>query len=151
MNTMLLNPNLGLLLMRLMVGVVGVYHGSQKLFGAFGGKGPRAFAEALEKMNVPMPKVSAVLAGSAECFGGILVAIGLFPRLAALPGAFAMYVAFFVAHKGVFPQDKGGGEYALTLAVVLTGLFFTGPGQWTVMRLISAGKGGGKAGTAPSH
>lgn len=131
-----LNPNLGLLLMRGMIGVVGVFHGSQKLFGAFGGMGLKGFADFLKSMDVPLPMVSAVLAGAAEFFGGLLIALGLFPRLAALPFAFTMLVAFLTAHHGKFDSTKGGGEYALTLAVFAIGLFFTGPGRWSVTGLM---------------
>ena len=48
----------GLLLVRLMVGVVGVFHGGQKLFGLFGGSGIEGFAKFLESLNVPLPLVS---------------------------------------------------------------------------------------------
>ena len=135
MKPMLVNPDFGLLLVRLMIGFVGVHHGAQKLFGLFGGKGLADFAAVLEKMNVPMPKVSAILAGSAECFGGLLIAMGLFPRLAAIPFAFTMLVAFFHAHGGKV-SGEGNGEYALVLAVFAIALFFTGPGRWTVARFL---------------
>jgi putative oxidoreductase len=142
----LLNPNLGLLIMRLMIGVVGIFHGAGKLFNIFDGPGLKAFADALKGMNVPVPMVSAILAGSAECFGGLLIAVGLFTRLATLPFAFNMLVAFFIAHKGVFSGAKQGGEYALTLAVFAIGLFFTGPGRYA----ISAGLKGGLASSPKS-
>lgn len=128
----LLNPNMGLLVMRLMLGFVGVWHGAGKLFNLFDGPGLSAFADALRKMNVPAPMPSAILAGAAECFGGLLIAIGLFPRLAAVPYAITMFVAFFTAHKGVFSGAKGGGEYALTLGVFAIALILTGPGQYSI-------------------
>ena len=132
----LLNPDLGLLAMRLMIGVVGVFHGAGKLFNAFDGPGLKAFADALKSMNVPAPYPSAILAGIAECFGGALIAIGLFPRLATLPFAFTMFVAFFTAHKGVFSGAKQGGEYALSLGVFAIGLFFTGAGRYSIAGLL---------------
>jgi putative oxidoreductase len=135
----LLNPNLGLLIMRLMIGVVGMFHGAGKLFNIFDGPGLSKFADALKGMNIPVPMLSAVLAGSAECFGGLLIAVGLFTRIAALPFAFNMLVAFFIAHKGVFSIAKGGGEFALTLAVFAIGLFFTGPGQYAISAGLQSG------------
>ncbi len=130
-NLIPMNPNLGLLIMRAMIGVVGAIHGGGKLFGAFGGDGLRAFAEVLKGMNVPVPMVSALLAGAAEFFGGIMIAVGLFPRLAAIPFAFTMFVAFFTAHHGKL-IGKGSGEFALTLGAFAIGLFFTGPGRWSI-------------------
>jgi putative oxidoreductase len=125
------NPDVGLLLIRVMVGVVGMYHGSQKLFGLFGGGGIRGTAGAMEQMGLPLPMLSAILAGAAECFGGLLVAIGLRARLAALPYAFTMFVAAFYVHGHAFGAQHNGMEYPLTLGVVLIGLAMTGPGRLT--------------------
>ena len=69
------------------------------------------FAGFLEKMQVPMPKVGAVLAGSAEFFGGLCILTGFALRLMVIPVIFTMLVAFFTAHKGAFELQKGGGEY----------------------------------------
>jgi putative oxidoreductase len=129
--------DLGLLLIRLMVGVVGVFHGGQKLFGLFGGGGITEFAGFLESINVPLPTVSAYAAGAGEFFGGALVGLGLFSRLAALPFAFTMLVAVVKVHSGAF-SGQNGMEYPLTLAVVLIGLALTGPGRFAV-----TGRGGG--------
>jgi putative oxidoreductase len=133
------NPDLGLLLIRLMLGVVGVFHGGQKLFGLFGGPGLKATAGAFEGLHLPQPTAGAVLAGAAEFFGGILLALGIFPRLAALPWAFAMFVAAFKVHYPNFSAQNNGMEYPLTLAIVLIGLFFTGPGRLTLAHAFGAG------------
>jgi putative oxidoreductase len=127
------NPDLGLLLIRVMVGVVGIFHGGQKLFGLFGGDGFRATAAGMEKMGMPMPTISAALVGGAEFFGGVLLILGLYARLAVLPWAFAMFVAVFKVHYPKF-GGQGGMEYPLTLAFVLLGLFFTGPGRLALSR-----------------
>ncbi len=125
--------DLGLLLIRLMVGVVGFFHGSQKLFSLFGGKGMKDFIDFLTSLKVPMPTVSAYAAASAEFFGGILIALGIFPRLAALPFAFAMLVAVTQVHSKQFDATRQGMEYPLTLAIVLIGLALIGPGRFTLM------------------
>lgn len=130
------NPDIGLLLIRLMVGVVGVYHGGQKLFGLFGGGGIRGTAGAMEQMGLPLPMVSAILAGAAEFFCGILIAVGLRARLAALPFAFTMLVAVVVVHRDAFGAEHNGMEYPLTLAVVLIALAMIGPGRLTLPNLI---------------
>lgn len=124
--------DLGLLAVRLVVGFTGFYHGSQKLFGVFGGDGIRAFADALVTLGVPMPGVSAWLAALAEFVGGIMVGLGVFPRLAALPFAFTMFVASFTAHAGRWGAQHGGMEYPFTLGVVLVALALIGPGRHTI-------------------
>jgi putative oxidoreductase len=124
--------DLGLLLVRLMLGVVGVFHGSQKLFGAFGGHGMQGFIGFLEGLKVPAPQVSAYLAALAEFAGGILIAVGLFPRLAAIPYAFAMFVAAFMVHGKEFDSQKGGMEYPLTLGVMALAIVFAGGGRLAI-------------------
>ena len=126
--------DVGLLMIRVWIGFIGVFHGSQKLFSAFGGKGIAGFAEGLQKMNIPMPLVGAWAAAIAEFGGGILIILGLFSRIAALPLMFTMLVAFFVAHKGVFAVQHGGGEYPLTIAVILLALVIAGPGRFALTR-----------------
>ena len=53
----------GLLLMRIMIGVVFVFHGGQKLFGLFGGYGLEGTAGWMESVGIPLPMLSATLAG----------------------------------------------------------------------------------------
>lgn len=138
--------DVGLLLIRGMVAVVFVYHGSQKLFGAFGGPGLEGFAGMLGKMGLPMPHVQAVLAGSAEFLGGLALGLGLATRLAALPMVATMLVAAFMVHGQAFGAQHNGMEYPLTLALVLAGLVLTGPGVLSVdavvPKLATVGKKG---------
>jgi putative oxidoreductase len=134
-------PDLGLLIIRMMFGIVGVYHGSQKLFGAWGGPGMDGFAGFLGKLNVPMPGVSAWMAALAEFGGGILIAVGLLPRLAAIPVAITMLVAFATAHHFSFDMKSGGNDYPLALAMVAIGLVLTGPGKYSLMHVIGGMKG----------
>lgn len=132
------NPDLGLLLIRSMVGVVGVYHGAQKLFGAWDGMGLSGFAGFLESLGVPLPWLSAVLAGSAEFFGGLLLILGVFPRLVAVPFLITMAVAIATVHPNAFNAAENGMEYPLTIAVVLLGIVFAGGGRYGLGRLIAA-------------
>ncbi len=125
-------PDAALLILRVMVGMIGVFHGSQKLFGAFGGPGPRGFASHLETLGVPLPLVNAYLAGLAECAGGLLVGIGLFTRPAAIPFAFTMAVAIWSEWNGGFDAGGGGGfEYPLTVLAILGAVFLAGPGRYS--------------------
>lgn len=128
--------SLGLLIQRLIVGYVMFYHGSQKLFGWFGGGGFEKTVEGFGSMGFPMPKLMAALAGGAECFGGIFLAIGLATRPSAFLIFFTMMVASFKVHGGAFAMSNGGMEYPLTLGLVALGILLIGPGKLTVSRLI---------------
>jgi putative oxidoreductase len=121
--------DVGLLLVRLMLAAVFTFHGSQKLFGLFGGYGIAGTAQWLGSIGVPMPTVAAVASGSAEFFGGLLLAFGLFFRPAAAVMAFNMAVATWTHAAKGFDVQRGGAEYPLTLAVVLAALVLTGPGR----------------------
>ena len=122
-------PNLGLFLIRAMLAAVFLFHGSQKLFGAFGGYGLDGTSQWMGSIGIPMPYVSALLAALAETLGGVALATGLFFRPVLVPLAFTMAVAAFVGHGGKgFDVTKGGMEYPLTLLAVVVGLIFTGPG-----------------------
>jgi putative oxidoreductase len=127
----------GLLGMRIMLGVVFMFHGSQKLFGMFGGSGIEGFAGFLASLGMPLPTLNAYMAGGAEFFGGLFLMIGVCARLASVPVTFTMLVAAFTVGKG-FNVLSGGMEYPLTLAVVAAGLGLIGPGRFTLGRAIAA-------------
>lgn len=119
--------DLGLLIIRLMPGLAFAFHGAQKLFGMFGGHGLDATAGWMESVGIPFPASSAVLAGSAEFFGGLSLITGLGARWMCLPLAFTMLVA--TTTLSGFDVRASGMEYALTLGMVSAGLFLTGPGS----------------------
>jgi putative oxidoreductase len=123
----------GLLLIRIILGVVLMFHGSQKLFGWFDGQGMEEFTKALTEMKrIPQPEISAYLSAGTEFGGGLLLLVGFLTRLAAIPVTFNMLVAAIVVHGHAFSLADEGMEYALTLAVVSAGLIFTGPGRFSV-------------------
>lgn len=114
--------------LRLVVGVVMMAHGSQKLFGWFGGPGLKEFAGFLESnLHMAPGMVFAILGGGGEFFGGLLVFLGLFTRFGALLVAAAMAVAVFKVHfaAGLFASNNGF-EYPLTLLAAALSLFFSG-------------------------
>ena len=128
--------DVGLLAIRGMLGVVFVFHGSQKLFGWFGGGGLGGAAGFMEQIGMPLPAVSAFMAGAAEFFGGLALMLGLATRIAAVPLVFTMLVAAFVVHGGAFSVQQGGMEYPFTLAIILVGLGLTGGGRLSVGALL---------------
>lgn len=123
--------NLGLLLIRLMLGVVFIYHGQGKLFGGLDG-----FAGYLDQMGIPWPQVSALLAALSEFVGGLILIAGVFFRIALWPLVVTMLVASFAAHGGKFSVQDGGMEFALTLAVMVAGVALIGPGDWSLGRFL---------------
>lgn len=133
MNRIPKQPNLALFLVRTMLAGVFIFHGAQKLFGAFDGPGIDGMAAFNESLGIPMPVISAYMAGATEFFGGFILLIGTGARLAAIPMVFTMLVASFVAHSG-FDIQKGGMEYSLTLAVFLAAIAIGGPGEWTIAK-----------------
>ena len=132
--------DVGLFLIRAALATVFVFHGAQKLFGVWDGGGLAGTAAGFGKMGLPLPYASAVAAGSAEFFGGVLLLLGLFVRPAALVMAFTMAVATYVHLPAGFALSKGGAEYALTLLLVLAALVLLGGGRWGVGRLFAAAR-----------
>ena len=124
----------GLLLLRLFVGLGLAAHGWSKFFGEHGIKG---FAGFLGSLGVPLPTLSAVLSAGTELGGGLLVAAGLFTRLAALPVVFNMLVAVIAVHRVSYflTNNPPGMEYALNLAAVFGALALTGPGTFSLDHL----------------
>jgi putative oxidoreductase len=124
----------GLLLLRVVIGGTMFSHGAQKLFGWFGGGGPRGTAGSFGKMGFRAPLVMALLAGLGEC-GGVAFAAGFLTPLAALGIAVVMINAISVVHwpNGFF-NGKGGIEFPLTLLTVAVATAATGPGRFSLDR-----------------
>ncbi len=125
----------GLLVIRLMLGVVFIFHGSQKLFGLFDGPGLPGFAKNLDSLGLPYPAFGAVLASSAEFLGGLALITGFGMRTMTIPLITAMGVACWYAHNHSFSIQQQGMEYPLTLGVVLFGMLCAGPGRFALSRL----------------
>jgi putative oxidoreductase len=123
----------GLLLIRLVFGLSLAAHGSQKLFGWFGGGGPRTTAGFFEKLDFRRPLAMAVLAGLSEFGGGLLFAAGLLMPLAAFLIAVVMVNAIATVHwsKG-FWVTGGGYEYNLAILTAGIGVAATGPGRFSL-------------------
>jgi putative oxidoreductase len=138
---------IGLLLLRLVVGLTLAAHGSQKLFGWFGGGGVGGTARAMEQLGFTSGRRSAVMAGLAETIGGLLLALGAATPLAAAILLAVMLVATVSVHwKQGFFVMQGGYEYPMVLGLAALSLAFTGPGSLSVdalFRVHAAGPGWG--------
>lgn len=134
--------DVSLLLLRLMVGAIGVFHGGQKLFGLFNGYGLKATSEWMASIDIPAPLVSATLAGATEFFGGIFIALGVLTRFWSAGFTFAMLVAIVTVHSGAFAVADNGMEFALSVGVMTLALTIAGPGRLNIVTLASrlAGK-----------
>ena len=121
------------LILRVPVGIVLAAHGAQKLFSWFGGYGLEGTGQWMASIGLEPGYLMALLAGSAEFFGGIALIIGLLARPAAAVAAFAMLVAILAAHfeHGLFLTNNGY-EYALTLFAATTALAIQGAGSLSV-------------------
>ena len=122
--------DIGLLLLRLVIGTTLAAHGAQKLFGWFGGPGLAGAGAGFEHLGFTPGRRHALMAGLVETGGGLLLAVGLFTPLAAAIVASVMIVAAVSAHlpRGFFAQN-GGFEYTLVLGVAGLTPAFTGPGR----------------------
>ncbi|MEU0583692.1 DoxX family protein [Streptomyces sp. NPDC006132] len=121
--------DLGLLLLRLGAGGVLAAHGTQKLFGWFGGHGIEGTGQFMESVGYVPGKTSATAAGLAETGGGVLLALGLATPAAGAAAAGAMAGAAAVHAPNGFFNQGGGYEYAATLGLTAAGLAVTGPGR----------------------
>jgi len=136
----LLNTNAGLaaLALRIPVGLILAAHGSQKLFAWFGGYGLEGTGQWMASIGLEPGYLMALLAGSAEFFGGLALVFGLLTRPAALVSAFTMLIAIFSVHisNGLF-MSNNGYEYALTLFAVTVALAIQGGGALSVDRVLA--------------
>jgi putative oxidoreductase len=121
---------LGLLVLRLVMGLTLAAHGGQKLFGWFGGPGLAGTGGMFGKLGFRWPNAMAYLAGAAELFGGLLFAAGLLTPFAALALIVVMLNAIITVHwsKGFF-VTAGGYEYNLAILAIAAGVSATGPGR----------------------
>ena len=124
----------GLLLLRVFVGLSFFGHGTQKLFGWFGGYGPQGTGGFFASQGFRPGVQMAVLAGIAEAGGGTLLALGLLTPLACAAIAVVMLNAIFaVTLKRGFML---GSEIELTYLVTVISLAAIGPGRFSLDRAI---------------
>ena len=140
---------IGILLLRVTVGLTLAAHGAQKLFGWFGGHGLDGTGRGLEMLGFHPGPRHALMAGLVELGGGLSLALGfLTPAGAALVSS-VMLVAAFSAHvKHGFFMTSGGYEYNLVLGAAALSVAFTGPGALSIDALLGYAVGGAAWGSA---
>lgn len=122
--------SVGLLLLRLVIGIAFIGHGAQKLFGWFGGYGPKGTGGWMESIGIRPGVAMAVAAGIMELVGGVLFTAGLLTPVAAVLIAVTMLGAIIKVHApNGFWSTSNGIEFPLTVLVVAVAVALTGPGS----------------------
>jgi putative oxidoreductase len=124
---------IGRLILRLVVGGYFFGHGTQKLFGWFGGYGPDGTGQFFESLGLRPGKRHAVAAGAAEAGGGALLVLGAATPLASAALIATMLTAIHRVHLKNGPWVTNQGyEYNLVLIAAAAALAETGPGSPSV-------------------
>lgn len=153
---------IGRLLLRVAVGGFFIGHGTQKLFGWFGGQGLKNQAEQFDNLGLKPGIVHAGAAGAAETLGGAGLLLGYRTPLASAGIVSVMLTAINRVHLKNGPWAKDGGyEYNVVLAAAAVSLAESGPGSLSLDALRGKEKSGarwgivslvlGAAGAAVAH
>ncbi len=124
---------LGILILRLVIGLTVAAHGAQKLFGWFGGPGMKGWTGAMNQMRIRPATPWAWMSALAELGGGLGLALGLLTPLPSLAIAGSMLVAVALVHwpHGFF-VSKGGYEFNLAILGGVAAVALTGAGAYSL-------------------
>jgi putative oxidoreductase len=124
---------LGLLILRLGIGLILAAHGAQKLFAVWGGPGMAKWTESVQRLRIRPAQPWAWVAALSEFGGGLLLAVGLLSPLGGLAIIGAMLVAIATVHlANGFWNGNRGYEFNLSLIVAAAALALTGPGPYSL-------------------
>jgi putative oxidoreductase len=127
----------GLLLLRVVIGLIFAAHGSQKLFGWWDGPGQAGTRGWLGSIGFRPAWLFAALLTAQEFGGGLLLAFGFLTPLGTLAVTAAMVVAVALVHwKNGLWSSKGGFEFNLALTAGAVALAATGPGRFSIDRAL---------------
>ncbi|MFJ7832195.1 DoxX family protein [Peribacillus sp. NPDC097284] len=125
--------DVGILLIRVMIGIIFVFYGTQKLFGWFGGHGIKGTAGWFESIGIKPGTLIATFSGIFELVAGVLFILGLFLPLGAALITIIMIGSIATVHgKNGFSNTTGGFEYNIVLIVMAIGLALIGPGGYSL-------------------
>lgn len=124
--------------LRLIAGIIFAAHGAQKLFAWFGGYGLDGTGQWMESIGLAPGYLMALMAGSTEFFGGLLLIVGLLTRPTSFVLAITMIVAIFSVHidNGLFMANNGY-EFALALLAISISLMLSGAGKLSLDNAIT--------------
>jgi putative oxidoreductase len=131
----------GLLILRVGMGVLMLFHGWPKLNPNGPMKGPAGFGAFLKQQGVPLPTFFAWVVALLETVGALLLIVGLATRILAIGFAIDMLVAIWLVKIGMAnarfsEQDGTGWEFEFILMVVALALLFTGAGSISLDSLL---------------
>lgn len=131
-------PSFAPLALRIPIGIILLAHGAQKLFGWFGGYGLEGTGQWMASIGLTPGYLMALMAGSSEFFGGLLLVLGLLTRPTALVLSFTMLVAIFSVHigNGLFLTNNGY-EFGLALLAATGSLTISGAGKLALDNLFA--------------
>ena len=130
--------DLGILALRLTLGLVLAAHGAQKLFGWFGGPRLSGTAHFLGSLGLRPPRVWAVVVGLAEFGGGLLTASGFLGPVGPALIVAVMIVAMALVHaRHGFWNSAGGVEFPALIALTAIAVALTGSGRYAVDRVLA--------------
>ncbi|MCE9786512.1 DoxX family protein [Shewanella chilikensis] len=126
------------LALRLPIGITFMAHGAQKLFGWFGGYGLEGTGQWMASIGLTPGYLMALMAGSSEFFGGLLLIIGLLIRPTSAVLAFTMLMAIVTVHldNGLF-MSNNGYEFGLALLAATVSLAISGAGKLSIDSMIA--------------
>jgi putative oxidoreductase len=124
--------DLGLLVLRVVVGLLVASHGAMKLFGTFGGPGLHGTSGWLHSAGFRPARLWAVMGSTAEFAGGLLFALGLLSPLGSVGIAAAMLIAITKIHWPKVWVTEGGFEYPLVMLAVAVAVGIAGPGAYSL-------------------
>ena len=129
---------LSTLALRIPIAIIFIAHGAQKLFAWFGGYGLEGTGQWMVSIGLEPGYLMALLAGSAEFFGGIALLIGLLTRATAFVLSLTMVVAIVSVHltNGLF-MSNNGYEFALALLAASVSLMLSGSGSYSLDKLLA--------------
>jgi putative oxidoreductase len=120
-----INLDAALLVLRVVLGIIMIYHGWPKVTNLGG------VIEGFTGMGIPLPALAAIFATVAEVGGGLLMLIGVLTDVAGLMMVIDMLGAItFVHAKNGFGADKGGIEFPLALLTMALAIALAGPGKF---------------------
>jgi putative oxidoreductase len=133
--------DVGRFVLRVTVGSIFIEHGTQKLFGWFGGHGPDGTGQFFESIGMRPGRRNAIAAGAAEAGGGLMLTLGFATPLAAASLASVMLTALrtVVWRDGI---KTGEGGYEMLLLVSALALAESGPGPLSLDRLLNSERRG---------
>jgi putative oxidoreductase len=126
-----MQPDLGLLVLRVAIGGVMLAHGLQK-FGHLGGPGLEGITGFFTKLGFRPARAWALLVAVVEAIGGVLLIVGLLTPVAGLLIAADLLVAIVVVHWPRFWAQDNGLEFPLPIAAGALALALVGPGAWSI-------------------